>query len=104
MPDFDANEVAAADSHRDKLLAADGVIVFYGDARNAWVDVKLRSLLKARGYGRQNDIPAKAVYIVPPFDRRKERFRTHAADVVRQTSRFDPACLAEFVGLAKSGH
>ena len=43
LPDFEADEAQAAKTHRENLQDCDGVIIFYGAARNAWVDVKLRS-------------------------------------------------------------
>ena len=62
-------------------------------ARNAWVDVKLRSILKISGYGRETQLAFNAVYIAPPLDRRKERYRTHSAEVIRQPAEFDPSLL-----------
>ena len=51
----------------------DTVLVYYGTAPKAWVDIKLRELLKATGYGRESPIAVQAVYIAPPDDRRKEQ-------------------------------
>jgi hypothetical protein len=97
LPDFEVDEAEAAVTHRQNLLDCDAALVFYGAARHTWVDIKLRNLLKARGYGRPHDIPAQAVYIAPPFDRRKERFRTHTADVIRPKGEFNPNDLESFV-------
>ncbi len=97
LPDFEADEAEAAEIHRQNLLDCDAALVLYGSARHAWVDIKLRGLLKARGYGREDDLSAQAVVILPPFDRRKERFRSHLADVIRQEERFRPELLGDFV-------
>jgi hypothetical protein len=97
LPDFEADEAEAAEIHRRNLVDCDAVIVLYGAARHAWVDIKLRGLLKARGYGREDDLSAQAVVVMPPFDRRKERFRSHQADVIRQQDRFRPELLSDFV-------
>jgi hypothetical protein len=97
LPDFEADEAEAAETHRQLLLDSDGVLIFYGAARNAWVDIKLRSVLKAGGYGRATDFAACAVYVAPPVDRRKERFRTHMADVVVAPDPFDSEVLRGFV-------
>ena len=51
-PDFEADDAEAAEQHRENLCACDAVLVFYGNARQAWVDIKLRGLSKAVGYGR----------------------------------------------------
>jgi len=93
LPDFEADEAQAAQSHRDNLQDCDGVIIFYGAARSAWVDVKLRSVLKVSGYGREANLVFNAVYVAPPFDRRKERYRTHSAEIIRQSAEFDPSLL-----------
>lgn len=93
LPDFEADEAQAAQSHRDNLQDCDGVIIFYGAARSAWVDVKLRSVLKVSGYGREANLVFNAVYVAPPFDRRKERYRTHSAEIIRQSAEFEPSLL-----------
>ena len=97
LPDFDSDEAEAAETHRQNLVDCDGVLVYYGAGRSAWVDIKLRGLLKAAGYGRQRELDLKAVYLAPPFDRRKERYRTHMAKVIQQPATFDGTVLAEFV-------
>ena len=48
------------------------------------MDIKLRDTLKAAGYGRKGPIENVAVYIAAPFDKRKQRFKTHQADVILQ--------------------
>ena len=73
-----------------------------GRAPKAWVDIKLRELLKAAGYGRQTPLAVQAVYIAPPDDRRKERFHSHQAAVIRQPGAFTPGAeLGRFVGRIK---
>jgi hypothetical protein len=67
------------------------VIVFYGSARNSWVDIKLRELLKASGYGRTTPIQHAAVYIAPPSNRRKDRYRSQTATVIQQDEIFAPS-------------
>jgi serine/threonine protein kinase len=88
LPAFDGDDADAAALHQDNLLTCDGVLVYYGAAPKAWVDIKLRELLKATGYGRQAPIEVQAVYIAPPEDRRKERFQSHQAGVIRQPGEF----------------
>jgi len=93
LPDFEADEAEAEKTHRENLQDCDGVIIYYGAARSAWVDVKLRSTLKISGYGREAKLAFNAVYVAPPFDRRKERYRTHSAEIIRQAAEFDPSLL-----------
>ena len=103
LPDFesmDEEEIAAA--HRENLCECDGVIVYYGDVRRTWVETKLRELLKASGFGRRAPFLSKTVYLAPPFDARKDRFKTHLADLVRQPGSFDPAELQSLVAHLKS--
>ncbi len=60
---------------------------------------------KAAGYGRETPIQVKAVYIVPPDDHRKERFRSHRAAVIRQPDEFTPSPeLNAFVGAVQEAY
>jgi serine/threonine protein kinase len=90
LPAFDGDDADAAALHQDNLLTCDAVLVYYGAAPKAWVDIKLRELLKATGYGRAAPIAVQAVYIAPPDDRRKDRFHSHQAGVIRQPGEFEP--------------
>ena len=102
LPAFDGNDADAAALHQDNLLTCNAVLVYYGAAPKAWVDIKLRELLKASGYGREAPIPVQAIYIAPPDDRRKERFQSHQAGVIRQPGAFEPCAeLETFVSRAK---
>jgi len=83
---------------RDAILAAGGRLIYYGAAGMHWVDFKIRDLQKASGYRDSRPIAVRAVYVGPPFNHRKERFKSVSADVLRQSSdAFDPAALEGFV-------
>ena len=98
LPAFDGADADAAALHQDNLRTCDAVLVYYGAAPKAWVDIKLRDLLKAAGYGREKPIAVQAVYIAPPHDHRKERYRSHQAGVLRQLDEFNPSTeLAAFI-------
>jgi len=102
LPAFDGDDADAAALHQDNLLTCDAVLVYYGAAPKSWVDIKLRELLKAAGYGRETPIEIQAVYVAPPDDRRKDRFRSHQATVIRQPQDFSASAqLDEFVGQVK---
>lgn len=90
LPAFDGSDADADALHRENLLTCDAVMVYYGAAPRAWVDIKLRELLKAPGYGRSEPIRHQAVYVAPPEDHRKERFRSLQARVIRQVAEFKP--------------
>jgi hypothetical protein len=99
---FDGDDADAAALHQDNLLTCDAVLVYYGAVPKAWVDIKLRELLKAAGYGRETPIGVQAVYVAPPGDRRKERYRSHPAGVIRGAEEFAPSTeLDEFIGQIK---
>jgi serine/threonine protein kinase len=84
LPEFSADQEEVAAAHREQLVECDAVMIYYGAARKAWVDIKLRDVVKAVGYGREGPVAYQAVFVAPPEDRRKERFKAHAADVIRQ--------------------
>ncbi|MDO8542931.1 MAG: TIR domain-containing protein [Opitutaceae bacterium] len=88
LPAADAGSADASTLHRDNLLNCDGVLVFYGSAPRAWVDIKLRDILKAVGYGRAGPVAVQGVYLAPPLDHRKERFRSHNAQVISAQADF----------------
>jgi class 3 adenylate cyclase len=90
LPAFDGDDAAAAALHQENLLTCDAVLVYYGTAPRAWVDIKLRELLKAAGYGRETPIHVQGVYVAPPVDHRKERYRSHQATVIHQPGAFAP--------------
>lgn len=85
-PDFEADEVEFTELHRRHLCECDGVLIYYGQVRKSWVEIKLSDLLKAGGFGRQTPFKANAVYVAPPDDPRKKRFRTHVAELIHQPS------------------
>ncbi len=90
LPAFDGTNADAEVLHQENLRSCDAVLVYYGSAPKAWVDIKLRELLKAPGYGRAGAITSQAVYVAPPDDHRKERFRSHQAAVIRGPAPFEP--------------
>src|SRR5262249_39822579 len=42
LPAFDGNDADAAALHQENLLSCNAVLVYYGRAPRAWVDIKLR--------------------------------------------------------------
>lgn len=84
LPGFDAGESEVQQVHIQNLRDCDAALVYYGVAGMHWVDFNQRDLQKAAGYRGGEAIPATAVYLAPPFNRRKERFRSVSAQVIRQ--------------------
>jgi serine/threonine protein kinase len=105
LPAFDGSDSDAEALHRENLLTCDAAIIFFGLAPRAWVDIKLRELLKAVGVGRTGPIYPQAVFVAPPQDHRKERFRSLQARVIRQNAAFEPdAELDAFIAALKAEH
>ena len=84
LPEFEGSETDVSNVHIQNLQDCDSVLIYYGDTVKSWVDIKLRELTKATGYRNGRSIDHRCVYIAPPHDRRKERFKTLTADVYRQ--------------------
>lgn len=95
-PEEDESDMEA--THRRHLLICDAVLIFYGHVSRSWVEMKLMDLLQAPGYGRERPFLARFVYLAPPFDRRKERFRSHVAETVHAAETFDAELLQPFLG------
>jgi serine/threonine protein kinase len=98
LPGFDASESEVQEIHIQHLRDCDGAMIYYGAAGMHWVDFNIRDLQKAAGYRNAEPIAVQAVYIAPPFHRRKERFRSLTAEVITQAGEaFHPAALEGFV-------
>ncbi|MBC8245017.1 MAG: toll/interleukin-1 receptor domain-containing protein [Verrucomicrobia bacterium] len=100
-PQFDGDEDAFVQAHQDNLRFCDGVLIYFGNTSGQWVDMKLMDLLKAPGYGRVKPLTAKAVYVGPPENRRKTRFRTRTAEVIQGGESINPDELKPFLAKMK---
>lgn len=85
LPEFEGTETDVSAIHIQSLQDCDAVLIYYGTCAKSWVDIKLRELTKALGYRDGQPIGLRAVYIAPPEDRRKTRFKTLSAEIIRQT-------------------
>ena len=84
--------------HIHNLRDCDAALIYYGMAGMHWVDFKIRDLQKAAGYRDSRPISLSAVYVAPPFNHRKERFKSLSTEVFRQTGdTLDTALLEPFV-------
>ena len=98
LPAFEGHEQEISGIHWQNLTDCDAVLVYYGQAGKSWVDIKLRELIKAVGYREGREIAVRGVYVAPPGDRRKERFKTLSAKILRQEEEhFDPSVLNELL-------
>ena len=82
---------------QEHLRFCDGVLIYYGEASGQRVEMKLMDLLKAPGYGRACPLTARAVYVGPPDNCRKQRFRTRSAQVLAGGAVPDGDVLKEFL-------
>ncbi len=98
LPGFEAEESEVQQIHIQNLRDCDAALIYYGAAGMHWVDFKIRDLQKAAGYRDSRPIPVSAVYVAPPFNHRKERFKTVTTEVIRQAKdTFEPASLTDLV-------
>ena len=102
-PVFEEDEAISAKLHNQKLVHCDGVVIYYGSSQRSWVDMKLLDLRQAPGYGRTKPAPKTLVYIGPPEDRKKKRFKIHGVDIVLQDSEtFQCEKIKDFIDRIKS--
>ena len=98
LPGFEAEESEVQQIHIQNLRDCDAALIYYGAAGMHWVDFKIRDLQKAAGYRDSRPIPISTVYVAPPFNHRKERFKSLSMDVIRQPGdTLDPALFLAFV-------
>ena len=98
LPGFEAEESEVQQIHIRNLRDCDAALIYYGAAGMHWVDFKIRDLQKAAGYRDSRPIPVSTVYVAPPFNHRKERFKSLSTDFIRQAGdTFDPGLLKNFV-------
>jgi serine/threonine protein kinase len=103
LPAFDVGEAELQKVHMENLRDCDAALIYYGAGGMHWVDFNVRELQKAAGYREALPISLRAVYVAPPFDRRKERFKSVSAEVIRQPgAAFEAAALERFVADLKA--
>jgi hypothetical protein len=82
-PLFEGDAATIREEHEENLQLCDGFLLYYGAGNERWLRKMLADLKKAPGLGRTKPILSKAVWVAPPADPRKGRFRTHEAEVLR---------------------
>jgi serine/threonine protein kinase len=98
LPGFEAEESEVQQIHIQNLRDCDAALIYYGAAGMHWVDFKIRDLQKAAGYRDSRPIAVSTVYLAPPFNHRKERFKSVSTEVIRQAGdAFAPGLLSDFV-------
>ena len=104
LPGFETDEAETQQIHIQNLRDCDAALIYYGAASMHWVDFKIRDLQKASGYRDGKPITTAAVYLAPPLNRRKERFKSVLVETLRQSGdAFEASLLEPFVESVKSG-
>ena len=96
-PLFDGDEVEVRQDYQENLRLCDAVLIYYGQANEAWLRGKLRDLQKIAGYGRETPMRARAIYVAGPQNPQKAAFRTHEMVVIKNFAGFSPDDLAPFL-------
>lgn len=96
-PSFDGDLVDIRYIHQENLRRCDASIIYFGNAKEAWIKTKLQDLLKAPGFGRDKKLQAKAVY----FDGQKnvdlQHYEKNNALVLGNNGGFKPEHLKPFL-------
>ncbi|HYE14148.1 MAG TPA: hypothetical protein VD968_06885 [Pyrinomonadaceae bacterium] len=103
-PVFEGDSAELAQYHRESLLNCDAALIYYGSANQMWLRSKIWDLQKAQGWGRQQPMVTKAVYVSGPPNPEKQRFRTREVPLVIQSfDGFSPEALNPFVRAMQEG-
>ena len=97
LPVFEGEEAQIRKDHEENLSVCDAVLFYYGEGNELWLRQKLREVQKSAAFGRKKPILIKAIYVAPPDNPTKAKFRTREAMVIDQRAPFDPAALSEFL-------
>jgi hypothetical protein len=84
------DETQIREIHFEHLRLCDACLIFYGMGSNLWLESK-RNDLRRIVDGRADPVRAKVIYIAPPANEHKQKFRTLEAMVLRNTGDFSPA-------------
>ncbi len=96
LPVFEGDEQQVRIDHQENLKACDAVIIYYGAGNELWMRSKTRDLMKIAGYGRKKPLNTKAVYLAPPMNPRKERFRAQGMTAINGSDGFAPELMQPF--------
>ena len=82
LPIFEGDESGIREDHIENLKNCSAAIIFFSNANELWLRSKTRDFLKINGYGRAKALAFKAIYIAPPDNVSKQRFKTLDAEVI----------------------
>ena len=102
VPVFEGEESQIRLDHQDNLIACDAVLIYYGEGNELWMRSKHRELMKIAGYGRTKPLECKGVYLAPPQNERKARFRAHDAIIIDGMDGLKEENLAPYIAKLKA--
>jgi hypothetical protein len=97
LPLFEGDSEQIRAEHYETLKECDGVLIFWGKAKEGWLRTMLRDLKKVFGLGRTGPYKAASLYLAELPDGNKEAFRTRELPVIRPDRGFEPDLLRPFV-------
>jgi hypothetical protein len=97
LPLFDGDAEQIREEHYETLKECDGVLIFWGKAKEGWLRTMLRDLNKVFGLGRTAPYKAASLYLADLPDPNKESFRTREVSIIRPDGAFAPGVLRFFV-------
>jgi len=78
--------------NRSKLRQCDGVLLYWGTARQSWFDQRLGELMQARGWRRGREFVAVGAFVADPENVVKQNYETREVDeLIKQFAAFDLA-------------
>lgn len=97
LPLFEGDSEQIREEHYETLKECDGVLIFWGKAKEGWLRTMLRDLNKVFGLGRSRPYKAASLYLAELPDANKESFRTREVSIIRPDRIFEPGVLRPFV-------
>ena len=97
LPLFEGDSEQIREEHYEMLKECDGVLLFWGKAKEGWLRTMLRDLKKVFGLGRSRPYKATSLYLAELPDANKESFRTLEIPIIRPDGTFEPGVLRPFV-------
>ena len=97
LPLFEGDSDQIREEHYETLKECDGVLVFWGKAKEGWLRTMLRDMNKVFGLGRTAPYKAASLYLANLPDASKDGFRTHQVTIVRPDRELETGVLRPFV-------
>ena len=90
LPLFEGDADQIREEHYETLKECEGVLMFWGKAKEGWLRTMLRDLNKVFGLGRTEPYKAASLYLAELPDPAKESFRTRQVSIIRPDREFEP--------------